>query len=133
MIKMDAIWLATAKLIYPGTSPARLVSRGDIEQEVANLFRMNITPVMLTKHLVSWENRQSDRTNPSRGGSRNRYLFRTVEGLRPSRDGDFRLYKQRDGEHDGVDKTGRTHPRSCDVPDEYRYLIEWYQAKYRMT
>ena len=130
MIKMDMIWVATAKLIYPEASPSCLVSRKEIEQEIARLFNDKITPVMLAKHLVSWEDRQADKTIKTRGGSRNRYLFRTTDGLLLSKDGDYRLYKQMDGKYDGVDKAGRTHPWPSDIPEKHHYLIEWYKSIY---
>jgi len=131
MIKMDMIWVATAKLIFPATSPSRLVSRMEIEQEVSRLFNAKITPVMVEKHLVSWEDRQADTAVKTRGGSRNRYLFRTTDGLLPSKDGDFRLCKQMDGKYDGVDKTERTNPEISDILEKYHYLVEWYESIYR--
>ena len=130
MIKMDMIWIATAKLIYPRTSPSILVSQREINREITKLFDVSISRVMLEKHLVSWEDRQADRVIPTRGGSRNRYLFRTKDGLSPSKDGNFRLYKQIDSKYDGVDKIGRTHPESSNIPEKYHSLIEWYEAKY---
>lgn len=130
MIKMDMVWVATAKLIHPGISSSVLVARNEIQQEVARLFGEKITPVMIEKHLVSWEDRQADRTYPKRGGSRNRYLFRTEDGVSPSGDGDFRLYRQSDAEYDGIDKTGRIHPEIDAIPERYHYLMEWYQSEY---
>ena len=82
---------------------------------------------------MSWENRQADKTNPARGGSRNRYLFRTEDGVSPSEYGDFRLYKDTDSLHDGKDKTGRINPELNEIPEEYHYLIDWYNNKYRNT
>ncbi len=131
MIKMDMIWIATAKLIYPNTYSSKLVSLGSIEQGVSRIFNARITPIMVDKHLVSWEDRQADKAIPARGGSRNRYLFKTEDGISPSGNGDFRLYKDKDGKHDGKDKTGRTRPELGDIPQEYHYLIEWYDDKYR--
>jgi len=130
MIKMDMIWVATAKLIYPEIACSYLVSQKAIEQEVSRLFGVRITPVMLKKHLVSWEDRQADRTIPARGGSRNRYLFRTSDGLSPSPDGDLRLCKKIDSKYDGIDKTGRTCPEPDRIPEEYHYLIKWYESEY---
>ena len=130
MIKMDMIWIATAKLIYPQTSPSVLVSRRQIEQEVAKLFGKTITPIMVEKHLVSWEDRQADRLHPARGGSRNRYLFRTIDGVSPFKDGRFRLYKQVDSKYDGADKTGRVHPELEGIPEQYHDLVEWYESEY---
>ena len=130
MIKMDMIWIAAAMLIYPKTSLTFTVTRIQIEEKVANLFGADLTPIMIERHLVSWEDRQANKTFPTRGGNRARYLFRTEDGKTPSRKGQYRLYKNLDGNFDGIDKTGRTHPDKADIPLEYHNLIEWYLAKY---
>lgn len=130
MIKMDMIWIATALLIHPNVSPTRLVTNSLIENKIWSLFGTKITPVMLEQHLVSWEDRQADKWNPKRGGSRNRYLFRTIDGLSPSGIGDFRLYKKADSKYDGLDKTGRICPELEKIPAAYHYLVEWYKKNY---
>lgn len=130
MTKMDMIWVAVASMLHPETSASKTVTRGQIEAQVAKLFGASITPVMIERHLVSSEDRQADKADPRRGGSRNRYLFRTADGNAPSRDGRFRLYKQADTKHDGWEKTGPTHPDPAAVAGEYRYLIEWYKGQY---
>lgn len=130
MIKTDMIWIATAVLIYPDTLPRKYVSELQIEKEVARLFDTRITPIMVTKHLVSWEDRQADRVDPRRGGSRNRYLFQTENGTKPSGEGKFRLYKQADGQYDGWEKTGRICPDAESIPSNFHYLVEWYKAQY---
>lgn len=94
------------------------------------LFGASITPVMIDKHLVSWEDRQADKTDPACGGSRNRYLFKTGNGVTTSPDGRFRLYKASDGEHDGQDKDGPTHPNPESVDPEYRHFLSWYEEQY---
>ena len=130
MTKMDMIWIAIARLIYPETALDKVVTRSSIENEVHTLFGETITPVMLAKHLVSWEDRQADNKNPKRGGSRNRYLFRTIDGTTPSTLGEYRLYKACDSLYDGYDKTGKVHPRQADVPPQYHCLVEWYDSHY---
>jgi hypothetical protein len=55
MTNMDKIWIATALLINPNTSNTTLITRQDIEKEIWNRWGTKITPVMLGKHLVSWE------------------------------------------------------------------------------
>jgi hypothetical protein len=130
MIKMDMIWVAAATLIYPETSSRRMVSESQIENQVARLFDTKITPIMIEKHLVSWEDRQADRSDPSRGGSRNRYLFRSINGMKPSSEGKFRLYKRADGQYDGWDKTGRICPEIDAIPENLQYLLEWYNTRY---
>ena len=124
------IWMATASLINPATSSTRLFSRQEIESQVMKLFGAKITPLMITKHLVSWEDRMADKSSPSRGGSRNRYLFRTSNGSTPDSGGDFRLYKVRDGVYDGWDKTGKTHPKFDAISPEYHPLMSWYLSEY---
>ena len=130
MTKMDMIWVAVATILYPETSSSKTVTVGEIEAQVVKLFGAAVTRVMIAGHLVSSEDRQADKADPRRGGSRNRYLFRTSDGNAPSRDGRFRLYKEADATHDGWDKTGPTHPGSQAVEAEYRYLIEWYERQY---
>jgi hypothetical protein len=130
MTKMDMIWIAVASMLHPETSASKTVTRGQIEAHVTKLFAETITPVMIERHLVSFEDRQADKTDPRRGGSRNRYLFRTVDGNLPSRDGRFRIYKQADSKHDGWEKTGPTHPDPAAVAAEYRSLIDWYRRQY---
>lgn len=130
MIKMDMIWIAAAMLIYPDTSSRKLITARQIENQVLSFFNTQITPIMIIKHLVSWEDRDADRSNPSRGGSRNRYLFRSINGTQPSREGKFRLYKSNDLQFDGWDKTGRICPEIDSIPEELRYLFKWYYSCY---
>jgi hypothetical protein len=134
-IKMDMIWIATALLLYPETSPRRLISEGDIEKEVVRLFGEDSISIsiMIAKHLVSWEDRQADKNNPRRGGSRNLYLFRTKNGIEPSSEGKFRLYKIIDSRYDGWEKTSRISPEQESIPVEFHYLLEWYKSQYYPT
>ena len=123
MTKMDMVWVAVASLLHPRTEANVFVEKSQIDSKVLELFGETITPVMIDKHLVNSEDRQADRANPSRGGSRNRYL---VRGEHSS----FRLYEQRDGESDAWDKTGPTHPDPNNIDPEYRYLVTWYRREY---
>jgi hypothetical protein len=133
MTKMDMIWVAVGNMLYPDTSSSITVTRSQIEAHVAKFFGAKITPVMIERHIVSSEDRQADKSNPRRGGSRNRYLFRSSDDRTPSRDGRFRLYKISDAKHDGWEKSGPTHPDTLAVEDEYRYLIEWYVSQYESS
>ena len=126
MTKMDMVWVAVALLVHPRVEANVFVEKSQIDSKVLELFGKIITPVMINKHLVNSEDRQADRANPSRGGSRNRYLVRGERGS-------FRLYKQRDGESDAWDKTDRTHPHPHEIDPEYRYLVTWYQNEYVST
>jgi hypothetical protein len=132
MTKMDMVWLATANLLHPHVESTRTVTRGEIESEVNRLFGadVQITSVLIDRHLVSFEDRHADHAIPARGGSRNRYLFRTENGNAPSRQGRFRLYKAMDGAYDGIDKTGPTHPDPANVDAQRRHLITWYMGVY---
>ena len=122
MTKMNMVWVAVATLIHPDTRLARLVFKEEIDARVQELFQTTITPVMITHHLVASEDRQRDRCNPRRGGSRNRYL--TKLGNR------YRLYCLSDQPNDGLDKTGPYCPSADDVASEYRHLIQWYRRDY---
>ena len=123
MTKMDMVWVAVALLVHPRVEASVVVEKSQIDSKVLELFGETITLVMIDKHLVNSEDRQADRANPSRGGSRNRYLVRGERGS-------FRLYKQRDAESDAWDKTGPTHPHPHKTDPEYRYLVTWYQNEY---
>ena len=127
---MDMCWIAAAILIHPQTDPIFLVSNGLIERKVKSMFGEDITRIMIDRHLVSWEDRQADKTQPKRGGSRNRYFFRTIDGQKPAENGKFRLYKLSDSVYDGMDKTGKIHPDPTEIPQEYHYLLDWYQSEY---
>ena len=127
---MDMIWVAVASMIHPTTASSKTITRGEIEVQVLKLFGTTLTPVMIEKHLVSWENRQADKALPRRGGSRNRYLFKTADSHTPSRDGRFRLYKVADGTRDGWEKDGPTCPDRKAVADDHRHLVDWYETHY---
>jgi uncharacterized membrane protein len=130
MTKMDVIWIAVASLIAPNTSSSRTVTRQAIQVRVAELFGESVTPVVIDRHLVSTVDRQSDHAIPTRGGSRNRYLLRTVDGVTPSNRGTFRLYKTADARHDGSEKTGKTSPVVAAVSTEHQHYLDWYMAHY---
>lgn len=130
MTKMDMVWVAVASLLHPDTNASKTVTRAEIDREVSKLFGAPLTAVMIERHLVSSEDRMADRDQPQRGGSRNRYLFRTSNGTTPARDGRFRLYKTTDATYDGWEKTGPTHPDPAAISLEYKPLIEWYEREY---
>jgi len=124
MTKMNMVWVAVAKLLR--SHSVRSVTESDIKRLVEGLFGAEITPVMINVHLVASEDRQADKANPQRGGSRNRYLSRASDGR-------FRLYKKSDEAHDGFDKTGPTHPPVDSLPDEYKYLVSWYENEHFLS
>ncbi len=130
MTKMDMIWIAAASLLYPSTSSKRTITRKAIQGRVTELFGVSITPVVVERHLVSSVDRQADKGQPSRGGSRNRYLYRTHDGITPSLSGNFRLYKTADTPHDAHEKTGKTLPEVEMVAAEYQHFLHWYTAQY---
>ena len=130
MTKMDMVWIAAASTLHPETTSSKTVTRGDIERTVSRLFGTSLTTVMIERHLVSSEDRMADKDQPQRSGSRNRYLFRTVDGRTPSREGRFRLYKLADAKYDGWERTGPTHPDVAVVRPEHRHLVEWYERGY---
>ena len=123
MTKMDKIWIAVATLIHPNFRAMVTVSKAEIDAQVHAMFQIEVTPVMITHHLVGSEDRQRDRNNPQRGGSRNRYLTRDANGR-------FRLYRKSDAINDGRDKSGPYCPKAENVCPGHRYLLDWYIACY---
>lgn len=123
MTKMDMVWVATARLLYPKTAESATVTRTQIQEEVDALFGSSITPVMIDKHLVHSIDRMADKNQPERGGSRNRYLVRNADG--------FRLFKRKDAPKDGWEKTGPTHPNKMKVDQRFINLVDWYESSYQ--
>lgn len=131
MNKMTKYWVATASLLYPFISSEKLVTRDQIRRKYLDLFGETLSQ-NLEQHLISWKDRNADKGMPTRGGSRNRYLFKTNDAVTPDSDGRFRLYKLSDSDFDGVDKSlGPTCPAREEVLDEFHYLIDWYVGNYR--
>jgi hypothetical protein len=128
---MDKIWIATASLLYPNLNANKLIAATQIRQQVQKLFGTEVSTSLMA-HLVSWKDRNLDKLSPSRGGSRNRYLFQTSDGARPSHEsgGGYRLYKSADAQFDGAGKDGRNCPGVGNIPNEYDYLRTWYLDDY---
>ncbi len=123
MTKMNKIWIAVGTLIYPDIRATTTVSKAQIDAKIQTMFAATISPVMITHHLVGSEDRQRDKNNPQRGGSRNRYLTRDAAGR-------FRLYRKADGVNDGRDKTGPFCPLAENICPKYQYLLKWYNSCY---
>jgi len=131
MNKMTKHWVATASVLHPATTSEMLVSQDEIRRRHQELFGVPLTP-SLEQQLISWKHRYADKRVPTRGGSRNRFLFRTSDGHTPDPHGRFRLYKLSDSQYDGRDKSsGPTCPSPDEVQQEFRYLVDWYIANYR--
>lgn len=123
MTKMDMVWVAVASLLHPRTRSDVFVRKSQIDARVLELFGATIPPVMITAHPVNSEDRQADRADPSRGGSRNRYLVRAETG-------GYRLYKNSDTASHGWEKSGPTDPHPRNVDSEYAHLLTWYEHEY---
>lgn len=123
MTKMDMVWVAVASLLHPRTGAGVFVRKARIDARVLELFGESVPPVLITHHLVNSVDRQADQVQPSRGGSRNRYLFRDESG-------GYRLYKNVDGNSDAWEKNGPTHPDANNVDAEYADLLTWYENDY---
>ncbi len=122
MTKMDMVWIAVAKILYPNTAVNMTVSKAQIDDKVSKLFDKTISPVMIQKHLVNSEDRMADKNNVQRGGSRNRYLVRTNDA--------YRLYKREDASTDAWDKTGPCHPNRKKIDEKYHCLLDWHEKNY---
>ena len=123
MTKMDMVWVAAACCIYPDVRSATTISTGDIKNKAQNLFGETISHVMVNRHLVAAKDRDANPSSPLAGGSRNRYLTE-------DREGQLRLYKRLDHAYDGEDKNGPSCPSPEEIPEDYRYLVDWYQRHY---
>lgn len=128
--KMDMIWVAIADLIRPNIDRTHTVSRRQIERKVAELWGETITAVMIERHLISSEDRMAKAKYPQSGGSRNRYLFKTLNGSEPDGKGNFRLSKAQDREFDGWDKTGKLRPERDEIEKEFWHLLDWHEDAY---
>ena len=121
--KISMVWIVVAESLRSGD--AQSLGQDEIIHAVREKFQKEIPPVMISGHLVGSVGRHADKNYyPKRGGGRYRYLSRDPDGR-------FRLYKETDGP-DGWDKT-KTSPRypSLDkLPQEYHYLVEWYESEY---
>jgi hypothetical protein len=53
-----------------------------------------------------------------------RMLYETRLGMR-------RLYRETDDSH--PDRRGKIVPKRDDIPEQYRYLLDWYEAEYAQT
>lgn len=127
MTKMDKIWIATASLLYPETSTHKLLDENGINEQIKKFWPgIDIDMRMLREHLVSTVRRVQNPQNPNAGGSRNRYLFRSEDGISPSIKGKFRLYKGVDSQFDGKEKDGKYHPSREDIETGFQYLVDWY-------
>ncbi|WP_363502386.1 HNH endonuclease [Burkholderia sp. LMU1-1-1.1] len=127
---MDKIWVATASLLFPNINANRLVAATEIRQRVQSLFGTDVSAALMA-HLVAWKDRNLDKQSPSRGGSRNRYLFKTSDGAHPSAEGGgYRLYQSADARFDGEGKDGPTCPGVGNISVEYEYLRTWYLDDY---
>lgn len=130
MTKMDKLWVTVAKLLYPETHNNHLVDSAEIKKEYKSLFGVEISPHLIF-HLISWKARNIDKENPSRGGSRNRYFFKTDDGINPSLNGGYRLYKNTDSFFDGEGKDGPICPHEDRMPVEFHFLRNWYLEDYQ--
>ena len=137
MDKMDMIWVVTALEIYPEINSIKIISKGTIIDKVKEIWGDKIFDTMINTHLVSWKDRDCDKKQPTRGGSRKRYLFKTKDGHTPDSYGKFRLYKRKDNKYDGVDKTGPFHPEKEKIEKTFpigniepETLIRWYKEEY---
>jgi hypothetical protein len=123
MTKMDKTWISVTSLIYPETDSKTGVLSKEVASKMVSMFGTKADSSYLNTHLVSFKDKQCDKNDTSRGGSRNRYLFKTI-------DGKIRLYKNMDMEFDGWDKSGKICPKKEDINSEYHHLLDWYRNQY---
>ena len=111
----NEIWIATALLQRdhadrPDFSVQEIVER--ILREGLDEYRPGL-PIHASSHCVA-----SKVPNPAP----HRFLHETARGRR-------RLYRTGDPFHPNR-RSGRTHPSPEDIPDRYRYLLEWYKTQF---
>ena len=111
----NEIWIATALLQRDQAgrsdfSVQEIVER--ILREGLDEYRPGLQ-IHASSHCVA-----SKAPNPSL----HRFLHETARGRR-------RLYRTGDPFHPNR-RNGRTHPSQDDLPDRYRYLVEWYETQF---
>lgn len=109
----NEIWIAAALLQHEGRadfSVSEIIDR--VLREPLDEYRPGLQ-VHASNHCVA-----SKAPNPSQ----HRFLHETGRGRR-------RLFRAGDNFHPNRSK-GRTHPTADELPEKYRYLIDWYENEY---
>ena len=114
----DEVWIATALLHLE--TPSR--SEFSVKEIVARAEKENLTGALrpgvyqhANSHCVA--NRQPD-------SHRYRMLFETPNRMR-------RLYRRSDAAHSK--RKGKIMPDAADLPENYRYLLDWYNKDFDQT
>ena len=109
----DATWIAAALLHREQPEKEGFTAQqiADRSEEIYGNLRQSVYTHANT-HCVA--NRP-----PNPGGYR--MLYETSSGLR-------RLYRETDDAH--PNRHGKILPRREDIPEQYRYLLDWYETEY---
>lgn len=115
LLLADACWIAVASLLKEHPSESALTLQEIVERlETAKLtsYPRSSIAAHLSQHCVA-------NVPPTSG--KYRLLWR-------QNDGRLRLFRPDDFAHPA--RRGKDRPRREDIPDKYRYLLEWYQQTY---
>lgn len=111
----DETWIATALLHREHPDRADFTEHEIVErarrENILGILRAGVS-VHANTHCVA--NRP-----PSPGALR--MLYETRRGMR-------RLYREADDSH--PDRHGKIVPKRGDIPERYRYLLDWYESEY---
>jgi len=111
----DEVWIATA-LLHREHPEREDFAEGEIVERARN---ENILGSLRPGVVVHVNTHSVANRPPSPGALR--MLYETRRGMR-------RLYREADDAH--PDRHGKILPRRDDIPEQYRYLLDWYEAEY---
>ncbi len=114
LLVADEVWIATALLHHEQPDREDFSVREIVDRAAAENIAGSLRPgveVHVRFHCVA---------NRAPKPARLRMLYDTGEGRR--------LYREGDACHAG--RTGKIAPQPDDIPEKYRYLLDWYRREY---
>lgn len=112
----DQVWIATALLHYENRDRAHF-SKEEIRRRCEEVDREGAERPGISQH-ISTHCVASKPASPAK----HRMLTRTGTGRR-------RLFRPGDAEHPDR-RGGKTSPSREELPEKYRYLLDWYETEY---
>lgn len=124
----DGVWIATALLHFelperPDFTEAEIQARF-LKENLPRGKNLQSLPTHINSHCVANRPRSRKKDDPTKlQGGRYRILYETRSGFR-------RLYRPGDDYHPDrapIREASKTHPRRDEIPERYRYLLDWYE------